>query len=64
MRFRASISLVVISGLALTARGARADEPIAASEPRLLNETAEVTTVADAFDQAEVDAASSFLIEA
>ncbi len=51
MRFRASISLVVISGLALTARGVRADEPIAASEPRLLNETAEVTTVADAFDR-------------
>jgi hypothetical protein len=32
-------------------RTARADEPIAASEPRLLSETAEVTTVADAFDR-------------
>src|SRR5579864_2658818 len=30
---------------------ARADEPIAAREPRLMNETAEITTVADAFDE-------------
>jgi len=51
MRFRASTSFVSFFGLALLARGARADEPIAASEPRLLNETAEVTTVADAFDR-------------
>ncbi|HEY2366856.1 MAG TPA: hypothetical protein VGH87_10730, partial [Polyangiaceae bacterium] len=30
---------------------ALADEPIAASEPRLLDETAEVTSVVDAFDR-------------
>jgi hypothetical protein len=30
---------------------ARADEPVAASEPRLLSETAEVTSVVDAFDR-------------
>lgn len=30
---------------------ARADEPIAASEPRMLSETAEVTSVVDAFDR-------------
>ena len=30
---------------------ARADEPVAASEPRLLSETAEVTSVVDAFDK-------------
>jgi hypothetical protein len=29
---------------------ARADEPVAAREPRLMSETAEITTVADAFD--------------
>jgi len=32
------------------ARTARADEPIGAREPRLMSETAEITTVADAFD--------------
>jgi hypothetical protein len=30
---------------------ARADEPIAASEPRLMNETGEITNVVDAFDK-------------
>jgi hypothetical protein len=36
----------------LTAAGvARADEPVAASEPRLMSETAEVTSVVDAFDK-------------
>src|SRR5208337_4926172 len=30
---------------------ARADEPVAASEPRLMSETAEITSVVDAFDQ-------------
>ena len=30
---------------------ARADEPVAASEPRLMSETAEVTSVVDAFDK-------------
>ncbi len=34
-----------------TSQRARADEPMAASEPRLLDETAEVTTVVDAFDR-------------
>jgi hypothetical protein len=32
-------------------RSARADEPVAAREPQLMSETAEVTTVADAFDK-------------
>ena len=37
---------------ALSAPGvARADEPVAASEPRLLQETAETTAVVDAFDR-------------
>lgn len=37
--------------LAGLAPAARADEPIAASEPRMLSETAEVTSVVDAFDR-------------
>ena len=32
---------------------ARADEPVAASEPRLLSETAEITSVVDAFDDGD-----------
>ena len=35
----------------LAAGSARADEPIAASEPRLMNETGEITSVVDAFDK-------------
>ena len=39
------------AGLLLFAAPARADEPVAASEPRLMSETAEVTSVVDAFDK-------------
>jgi hypothetical protein len=35
---------------ALWPAAARADEPVAAREPRLMSETAEITSVADAFD--------------
>jgi hypothetical protein len=38
-------------GLLAAAGVARADEPVAASEPRLMSETAEVTSVVDAFDK-------------
>lgn len=38
------------TGLLCHASLARADEPIAASEPRMMSETAEVTSVVDAFD--------------
>lgn len=51
MRMRASMPLFLLAGIAATSRVARADEPVAASEPRLLDETAEVTAVADAFDR-------------
>lgn len=37
--------------VATLASAATADEPIAASEPRLMSETAEVTSVVDAFDR-------------
>ncbi len=36
---------------ATVAAPARADEPVGAGEPRLMEETAEITTVADAFDR-------------
>ncbi len=48
---RAILCLVVAAGVASYGHRARADEPIAASEPHLLDETAEVTTVVDAFDR-------------
>ncbi len=50
MRLRASVPLFVLA-CAFAAPFARADEPIAASEPRLLDETAEITSVVDAFDR-------------
>src|SRR5579872_4450380 len=37
----------------LIARSAHADEPVGAHEPRLMSETAEITTVADAFDNGD-----------
>ena len=40
-----AVAAVCVSSLA------RADEPVAASEPRLLSETAEITSVVDAFDK-------------
>jgi hypothetical protein len=44
--------LATLGALALlgSACPARADEPVSASEPHLMSETAEITTVADAFD--------------
>lgn len=40
--------LLVLLGVA---RPVRADEPVAAREPRLMSETAEITSVVDAFDE-------------
>ncbi len=48
---RAHGLILVLASVAVTARVAHADEPVAASEPRLLDETAEVTSVVDAFDR-------------
>ncbi len=48
--FRAALGGVLAISV-LAARRAHADEPVAASEPRLMNETGEVTTVIDAFDK-------------
>ena len=45
------LACIVGSALPLFAASASADEPIAAKEPRLLKETAENTTVIDAFDK-------------
>jgi hypothetical protein len=52
MRVTRRLGLCIVAVLALTgrARSAWADEPVAAREPRLMSETAEITTVADAFD--------------
>jgi len=52
MRVTRRLGLGIVAVLALvgaTAR-ARADEPVAAKEPRLMSETAEITSVVDAFD--------------
>lgn len=46
---RAGIAVVLL--LLGVARSAQADEPVAAREPHLMSETAEITTVADAFDE-------------
>ncbi len=43
-------AFVALLGVVCLPRLARADEPVAAREPRLMSETAEITTVADAFD--------------
>ena len=53
MRVRRGLGLCFVAALALSgaARSARADEPVAAREPSLMSETAEITTVADAFDK-------------
>jgi hypothetical protein len=42
------IAGVLLLGIA---RPARADEPVAAREPRMMSETAEITSVVDAFDE-------------
>jgi hypothetical protein len=47
---RLGLGIVAVLALSSGARAARADEPISAHEPRLMSETAEVTSVVDAFD--------------
>ena len=50
----AGVVVGVVAGTLTSLAGvARADEPVAASEPRLMSETAEVTSVVDAFDGAD-----------
>lgn len=44
-------SAALVAALGATTSPARADEPVAAKEPRLLRETGENTTVIDAFDK-------------
>jgi hypothetical protein len=52
MRVLASSGGIVVGVVLLGAAGsARADEPVAAREPELMTETAEVTSVVDAFDK-------------
>jgi hypothetical protein len=53
-----TLTLAFASALAVLAlprceRTARADEPVAPGEPHLMSETAEVTSVVDAFDEAD-----------
>src|SRR6516164_11429641 len=50
---RAGLCIVAVLAWMGVARGAFADEPVAAREPQLMSETAEVTTVADAFDKTD-----------
>jgi hypothetical protein len=47
---RAVLCVAVLAGVSV-ARGSLADEPVAAREPELMSETAEITSVADAFDK-------------
>jgi len=47
---RLGLGIVAVLALASLARVARADEPVAAREPTLMSETAEITSVVDAFD--------------
>lgn len=56
MRGLSGLSFGCFLGLSslLIASSARADEPVAATEPRLLRETGENTTVIDAFDKDDV----------
>src|SRR5580693_4260860 len=49
-RTAALSAFAAVCACALAPRVARAEEPIAAGEPRLMSETAEVTSVVDAFD--------------
>src|SRR4051812_20936002 len=50
---RAMLAALAVATYATSAslREARADEPVAASEPRLMSESGEATTVIDAFDK-------------
>jgi hypothetical protein len=45
------LGIVAVLALIGVARSAWADEPVSVREPRLMSETAEITTVADAFDK-------------
>jgi hypothetical protein len=51
LRLGLSISLAAALSSMGVARVAHADEPVAASEPRLMSETGEITSVVDAFDK-------------
>src|SRR5580658_4235614 len=44
-------ALLALAACLLCGTPTRADEPVAASEPRMMSETAEVTSVVDAFDK-------------
>lgn len=48
------LSTALALALVFVGRGALADEPVAAKEPRLLRETGENTTVIDAFDKDDI----------
>ncbi len=48
---RLELSVAGVLLLLGAARSARADEPVGAREPRLMGETAEITSVVDAFDE-------------
>src|ERR1700722_12033152 len=50
---KGALSGVAAAALGLVAGRAGADEPVAASEPRLLSETAEITSVVDPFDEGD-----------
>jgi len=52
-RARLGLAGASVVFVVLTAGAAGAEEPVAASEPRLLNETGEVTSVVDAFDDTD-----------
>ena len=47
---RLGLCFVAVLALSGAPGAARADEPVAAREPAMMSETAEITTVADAFD--------------
>jgi hypothetical protein len=53
MRATGRLATSALTGVLLLGAGglARADEPVAAREPRLMGETAEITSVVDAFDE-------------
>ncbi len=51
MRAPVSFASTLVASLLAASSAARADEPVAAREPRLMQETGENTTVIDAFDK-------------
>ena len=48
---RSGLMVSIAASICSVAVSARADEPVAASEPRLMSESAEITSVVDAFDK-------------